>query len=133
MRHGNRHGRHAALIPRMLPANAASGRLAQGTDAMRGRSAEGHVTPTSDGKRGEGTGEEMRITGTWRISEMGVWDQESIDLMGPVFIEFGPDGAGHARDRSRHLLGQARHPCGQAGRRVTVPVTTGANPAMRGI
>ena len=29
-----------------------------------------------------------RISGTWRITEMDIWDQEAIDLLGPAFIEF---------------------------------------------
>lgn len=37
------------------------------------------------------------IVGTWRISEMELWDQESIDLVGPAYIEFGHDGAGRFR------------------------------------
>jgi hypothetical protein len=29
----------------------------------------------------------MSIAGKWRISEMDLWDQEAIDLIGPAFIE----------------------------------------------
>jgi len=32
------------------------------------------------------------IAGKWRITEMDLWDQEAIDLLGPAFIEF--EGAG---------------------------------------
>jgi hypothetical protein len=39
----------------------------------------------------------MRIAGTWRISEMEFWDQESVELLGPAFIEFGQDGTGQFR------------------------------------
>jgi hypothetical protein len=48
----------------------------------------------------------MTFTGRWGIVEMDLWDLEAIDLVGPGFIEFGGDGAGHlagldrqARDR----------------------------------
>jgi len=34
------------------------------------------------------------ITGRWRITEMDNWDQETIDLVQPGFIEFGEDGLG---------------------------------------
>jgi hypothetical protein len=37
------------------------------------------------------------VVGTWRISEMELWDQESIDLLGPAFIEFRDEGAGRFR------------------------------------
>jgi hypothetical protein len=39
----------------------------------------------------------MRIAGTWRISEMELWDREVIELMGPAFIEFGHDATGRFR------------------------------------
>jgi hypothetical protein len=55
------------------------------------------VTPTGDGRGGEGAGDEMRIAGTWRISEMELWDREGIELMGPAFIEFGHDATGRFR------------------------------------
>jgi hypothetical protein len=42
----------------------------------------------------------MRIAGTWRISEMEFWDQESVELLGPAFIEFGQDGTGHRVGRA---------------------------------
>ena len=29
-----------------------------------------------------------RISGKWRITEMDLWDQEAIDLLGPALIEF---------------------------------------------
>ena len=29
----------------------------------------------------------MSIEGKWRITEMDLWDQEAIDLLGPAFIE----------------------------------------------
>jgi hypothetical protein len=48
-------------------------------------------------KPGDGAGDETRVAGTWRISEMELWDQESIELMGPAFIEFGDDGMGRFR------------------------------------
>ncbi len=37
------------------------------------------------------------ITGRWRIVEMDLWDRDSIDLLGPAFIEFGRDRAGEFR------------------------------------
>ncbi len=33
-----------------------------------------------------------RIAGKWRIAEMGHWDQKTIDLVGPAFIEFNGQG-----------------------------------------
>ena len=48
-------------------------------------------------KPSDGAGDETRVAGTWRISEMELWDQESIELMGPAFIEFGDDGMGRFR------------------------------------
>ena len=32
------------------------------------------------------------ISGKWRITEMDLWDQEVIDLLGPAFIEFKGEG-----------------------------------------
>ena len=55
------------------------------------------MTPTGDGRSGEDAGDEMRIGGTRRISEMELWDQEPVELMGPAFIEFGHDGTGRFR------------------------------------
>jgi hypothetical protein len=34
----------------------------------------------------------MRLSGKWRITEMELWDQETIDLAGPAFIEIGDRG-----------------------------------------
>jgi hypothetical protein len=45
-------------------------------------------------QRGRGL---ARISGRWRIIEMELWDQDAIDLLGPAFIEFGPDNAGSFR------------------------------------
>ena len=39
----------------------------------------------------------MSINGRWRIVEMELWDREAIDLLGPAFIEIGPDGQGRFR------------------------------------
>lgn len=39
----------------------------------------------------------MRLRGTWRITEMQLWDQEAIELIGPAFIEFGKDQTGKFR------------------------------------
>ena len=36
------------------------------------------------------------ISGKWRITEMDLWDQKTIDLLGPAFIEFKRCG-GHFR------------------------------------
>ena len=38
--------------------------------------------------------ESTSITGRWRITEMDNWDQETIDLVQPGFIEFDEDGLG---------------------------------------
>jgi hypothetical protein len=34
------------------------------------------------------------ILGRWRITEMDNWDQEAVDLVKPVLIEFDEDGLG---------------------------------------
>lgn len=39
----------------------------------------------------------MSVAGTWRITEMDLWDRETIELMGPAFIEFGRDRTGSFR------------------------------------
>lgn len=38
-----------------------------------------------------------KVSGRWRIVEMELWDQDAIELMGPAFIEFGPDNTGSFR------------------------------------
>ena len=38
--------------------------------------------------------ESRRIIGWWRITEMDNWDQETVDLVEPGFIEFDEDGLG---------------------------------------
>lgn len=38
-----------------------------------------------------------RIAGTWHIVEMDLWDRETIDLLGPAFIEISADGTGGFR------------------------------------
>ena len=37
------------------------------------------------------------LSGLWRIVDMDLWDQEAIDLAGPAFIEFAPNGTGRFR------------------------------------
>ena len=39
----------------------------------------------------------MSVAGKWRITEMDLWDQEAIDLVGPAFIEFGKSHSGSFR------------------------------------
>ena len=34
------------------------------------------------------------LIGTWRITEMELWDGAFIDLLGPGYIRFDPDGRG---------------------------------------
>jgi hypothetical protein len=46
------------------------------------------VHPTAR-KPSDGAGDETRVAGTWRISGMELWDQESTELMGTARIEFG--------------------------------------------
>ena len=36
----------------------------------------------------------MDIVGKWRITEMALWDQDAVDLVGPGFIRFDVDGTG---------------------------------------
>jgi hypothetical protein len=38
-----------------------------------------------------------RVAGRWRIVEMDLWDRESIDLVGPAFIEITSGGRGSFR------------------------------------
>ncbi len=37
------------------------------------------------------------ILGTWRISEMAVWDQDALDLLGPAHFIFDEDALGSFR------------------------------------
>jgi hypothetical protein len=37
---------------------------------------------------------QVQLTGRWRIIEMELWDSETIDLLGPAFIEINADGTG---------------------------------------
>jgi hypothetical protein len=37
------------------------------------------------------------LSGLWRIVDMDLWDRDAIDLVGPAFIEFGPNGTGQFR------------------------------------
>jgi hypothetical protein len=37
---------------------------------------------------------QRQLTGGWRITEMELWDSESIDLLGPACIEINADGTG---------------------------------------
>ena len=36
-----------------------------------------------------------QIVGHWRITEMGMWDRDYLDMEVKAFIEFEPDGMGH--------------------------------------
>lgn len=37
------------------------------------------------------------FTGSWRITDMELWDEEARDLLGPAYIKFGSDGTGEFR------------------------------------
>ena len=37
---------------------------------------------------------EHPMIGKWRITEMELWDSDFIDLLGPGYIQFSPDGRG---------------------------------------
>ncbi len=39
----------------------------------------------------------MSLAGKWRITQMDLWDQEAIDLVGRAFIEFGKGQSGSFR------------------------------------
>ncbi|HZM57051.1 MAG TPA: hypothetical protein VFC03_18705 [Acidimicrobiales bacterium] len=39
----------------------------------------------------------MNLVGRWRILEMDLWDRETIELVGPGFLEFRQDGTGSFR------------------------------------
>ena len=45
-------------------------------------------------KRGAGS---AHFIGSWRITEMEVWDRDAIDLVGPAHIVFGAEGHGSFR------------------------------------
>jgi len=36
----------------------------------------------------------MSIAGRWRIVEMDLWEQETLDLVGPAFVELAPQQTG---------------------------------------
>jgi hypothetical protein len=36
----------------------------------------------------------VNLVGRWRIIEMDLWDRDAIELVGPGFLEFKPDGTG---------------------------------------
>ena len=36
----------------------------------------------------------MPFTGRWRITWMEQWDQDAVDLVGPGYVSFAPDGTG---------------------------------------
>lgn len=66
----------------------------------------------------ESRGDELVLTGRWRIVEMDLGDHEAIDLMGPAFIELQPDRTGSFRfvaveDTMDCVHGRRDgHPCG---------------------
>ncbi len=37
------------------------------------------------------------FTGSWRITDMELWDEEARDLLGPAHIKFASDGGGEFR------------------------------------
>jgi hypothetical protein len=37
------------------------------------------------------------FTGSWRITDMELWDEEARDLLGSAYIQFGSDGRGEFR------------------------------------
>lgn len=37
------------------------------------------------------------FTGSWRITDMELWDEDARDLVGPAYIKFGRDGTGEFR------------------------------------
>jgi hypothetical protein len=37
----------------------------------------------------------QRLVGRWRIQEMDLWDRDTLDLIGPAFIEFRADQTGN--------------------------------------
>jgi len=39
----------------------------------------------------------VSLAGKWRITQMDLWGQEAIDLVGPAFIEFGHGRSGSFR------------------------------------
>lgn len=44
------------------------------------------------------------FTGSWRITDMELWDEEARDLLGPAYIKFGSDGMGEFRFIAVQLL-----------------------------
>ena len=37
------------------------------------------------------------FTGSWRLTDMELWDEEARDLLGPASIKFGSDDTGEFR------------------------------------
>jgi hypothetical protein len=56
-----------------------------------------HTPDFARQKAEELEGSMMSIAGKWRITEMDLWDQDAIDLLGPAFIEFGNGRSGQFR------------------------------------
>jgi uncharacterized protein YndB with AHSA1/START domain len=59
-----------------------------------------------------------RLVGGWQIVEMDLWDRDAIDLLGPAFIEFRPDGTGSFRFIAVEGYLDCRHDKRAAGARV---------------
>ena len=52
-----------------------------------GKRARGRMTTRLPSRATATSAAETNISGRWRITEMDLWDQEAIDLLGPAFIE----------------------------------------------
>jgi hypothetical protein len=58
-----------------------------------GKRARGRMTTRLPSRAKATSAAKTNISGRWRITEMDLWDQEAIDLLGPAFIEFkGEEG-----------------------------------------
>lgn len=49
---------------------------------------------TSFSRRAEERVAVKRVSGRWRITEMDLWDNDTLDLLGPAFITFNKTGTG---------------------------------------
>ena len=47
--------------------------------------------------RGAQSDSNRHIRGTWRIEDSDLWDRDALDLLGPAYVEFLPDGTGSFR------------------------------------
>jgi hypothetical protein len=57
-----------------------------------GKRVRGRMTMRLPSRAKNTSAARTRFPGKWRITEMDLWDQEAIDLLGPAFIELKGEG-----------------------------------------